>query len=100
MNILKLLFLSVVLFSTPIIAQNYDIVIKGGHIIDPLNNIDQVMDLAIKGGKIANIKKVFIKKKDYDITKYVKEMNFSYKHIIEKETIRYMLLRGLSLKKR
>ena len=57
MNILKLLFLSVVLFSTPIIAQNYDIVIKGGHIIDPLNNIDQVMDLAIKSGKIAAVKK-------------------------------------------
>ena len=38
-------------------AQSYDFVIKGGHIIDPVNNIDKVMDLAIKEGKIAAIKK-------------------------------------------
>ena len=43
--------------SGALLAQSYDIVIKGGHIIDPVNNIDQVMDLAIKGGKIAAIKK-------------------------------------------
>ena len=40
-----------------LLAQNYDIVIKGGHIIDPTNNINQVMDLAIKGNKIAAIEK-------------------------------------------
>ena len=43
--------------SGSLLAQSYDIVIKGGHIIDPVNNIDKVMDLAIKGGKIAAIKK-------------------------------------------
>lgn len=43
--------------SGSLLAQSYDFVIKGGHIIDPLNNIDKVMDLAIKGGKIAAIKK-------------------------------------------
>ena len=53
----KLLFLMLVLMSGALLAQSYDIVIKGGHIIDPVNNIDQVMDLAIKGGKIAAIKK-------------------------------------------
>lgn len=57
MNKLNLLFLWLVLLSTSLISQSYDIVIKGGHIIDPLNNIDQVMDLAIKSGKIAAIKK-------------------------------------------
>lgn len=36
-------------------AQTYDIVIKGGHLIDPKNNIDGVMDLAISNGKIALI---------------------------------------------
>ena len=36
-------------------AQSYDIVIKGGHLIDPLNNIDEVMDLAINGNKIVAI---------------------------------------------
>jgi hypothetical protein len=30
-------------------AQTYSIVIKGGHIIDPRNNINGVMDLAING---------------------------------------------------
>jgi len=43
--------------SGSLLAQSYDFVIKGGHIIDPVNNIDKVMDLAIKEGKIAAIKK-------------------------------------------
>ena len=57
MKKLKLLSLALVLVSGSLLAQNYDILIKGGHIIDPLNNIDQVMDLAIKGNKIAAIEK-------------------------------------------
>ena len=35
------------------IAQTYDIILKGGHVIDPKNKIDAVMDLAIKDKKIA-----------------------------------------------
>jgi dihydroorotase len=38
-------------------AQQYNIVIKGGHVIDPKNNIDGVMDIAVKDGKIALIAK-------------------------------------------
>lgn len=38
-------------------AQTYSIVIKGGHIIDPKNKTDEVMDLAIKDGKIAVVAK-------------------------------------------
>jgi dihydroorotase len=38
-------------------AQSYDIVIKGGHVIDPKNNIDAVMDIAIDNGKIALVAK-------------------------------------------
>ena len=34
-------------------AQTYNIVIKGGHVIDPKNNIDGPMDIAVKDGKIA-----------------------------------------------
>ena len=34
-------------------AQNYNTIIKGGHVIDPKNNIDAIMDLAISDGKIA-----------------------------------------------
>ncbi len=38
-------------------AQTYDIVIKGGHVIDPKNNIDALMDVAISNGKIAQVAK-------------------------------------------
>lgn len=31
----------------------YDLLLKGGHVIDPKNNIDRVMDVAVSGGKIA-----------------------------------------------
>jgi len=45
------------LFSRVSIAQSYDIVIKGGHVIDPKNNIDAVMNVAISDGKIALVSK-------------------------------------------
>lgn len=38
-------------------AQTYNIVIKGGHVIDPKNNIDADMDIAIKDGKIVLVVK-------------------------------------------
>lgn len=38
-------------------AQQYAIVIKGGHVIDPKNNINSVMDVAIQDGKIALVSK-------------------------------------------
>lgn len=38
-------------------AQDYNIVIKGGHVIDPKNNINGVMDIAVKDGKIAELAK-------------------------------------------
>ena len=31
----------------------YDLLLKGGHVIDPRNRIDAVMDVAIAGGKVA-----------------------------------------------
>jgi len=57
---LKKHFLLLILLGTfcqAALAQSYDIVIKGGHIIDPKNNIDGVMDLAINDGKIALVSK-------------------------------------------
>ena len=36
-------------------AQIYSVIIKGGHVIDPKNNIDGIMDLAINDGKIAMV---------------------------------------------
>ncbi len=38
-------------------GQSYDIVIRGGHVIDPKNNIDAAMDIGIKDGKIAAVSK-------------------------------------------
>jgi dihydroorotase len=34
-------------------AQQYDLLLQGGHVIDAKNNIDAVRDVAIRGGKIA-----------------------------------------------
>jgi dihydroorotase len=36
-------------------AQSYDTLLKGGHVVDPKNGIDRVMDVAISGGKIARV---------------------------------------------
>ena len=33
--------------------SKYDLLLKGGKIIDPKNNRNQLLDLAIKDGKIA-----------------------------------------------
>ena len=35
----------------------YDLLLKGGHAIDPSNNIDESMDVAIKDKKIAQVAK-------------------------------------------
>ena len=36
-------------------AQQVDLLLKGGHVIDPKNNIDAPMDVAITGGKIVQV---------------------------------------------
>lgn len=36
-------------------AQQVDMLLKGGHVIDPKNNIDAVMDVAIHNGKIVQV---------------------------------------------
>jgi dihydroorotase len=36
-------------------AQETDLLLKGGHVIDPKNNIDALMDVAISGGKITRV---------------------------------------------
>ena len=53
----NLLSVALIMMSFSLMAQTYDIVIKGGHLIDPANNIDQFMDVAIKGNKIAAVEK-------------------------------------------
>ncbi|HUQ65952.1 MAG TPA: amidohydrolase/deacetylase family metallohydrolase [Flavitalea sp.] len=51
-SILLCIFCSYIL-----LAQEYSIVIKDGHVIDPKNNIDGVMDVAIANGKIVQVAK-------------------------------------------
>ena len=36
-------------------AQSYDILLQGGHVIDPASGTDQVMDVAISGDRIARV---------------------------------------------
>jgi len=50
-----LLFAGILFFSGASIAQQYSLLIKGGHVIDPKNNIDRVMDIAIDGDSIAAV---------------------------------------------
>ncbi|MEO9005412.1 MAG: amidohydrolase/deacetylase family metallohydrolase [Ginsengibacter sp.] len=53
-----LIFLFYILcFPAFVQAQQFDLLIKDGHVIDPKNHIDAKMDLAIKDGKIAKVSK-------------------------------------------
>lgn len=36
-------------------TPHYDLLLKGGHVIDPANHIDRVMDVAVAGGKVAAV---------------------------------------------
>lgn len=44
-------------WAAPALAQQreFDLLIRGGHVIDPKNGIDAVMDVAITGGRIAAV---------------------------------------------
>ena len=48
--ILSFIFMAITCFVN---GQSYSIIIKGGHVIDPKNKIDGIMDVAINEGKIA-----------------------------------------------
>lgn len=51
------LFLFSLLLASWSWSQTYHVLIKDGHVIDPKNNIDDVMDIAIQDGKIAKVAK-------------------------------------------
>ena len=38
-------------------SPHYDLLLKGGHVIDPANHIDDVRDVAVSQGKIAAVEK-------------------------------------------
>ncbi len=54
-----LIFIALLLwaFGTVTAQSSYSIVIKGGHVIDPKNGINGVMDIAVADGKIAVVAK-------------------------------------------
>jgi dihydroorotase len=41
--------------STSVEEKQYDLLLKGGHVIDAKNNVDAIRDVAIKDGKIAKV---------------------------------------------
>ncbi len=38
-------------------TPRYDLLLKGGHVIDPANHLDAVMDVAVSKDKIAAVEK-------------------------------------------
>ena len=55
-TLFRLSFLLGSLLVIPVVqAQQFDLLIKGGHVIDPKNGIDAVMDVAITEGRIARV---------------------------------------------
>jgi dihydroorotase len=55
MQRLFFLIVSSFLMVNVVCAQTFDIVIRGGHVIDPKNNIDGVMDVVVHEGKIVQV---------------------------------------------
>src|SRR6266850_3363005 len=53
---MRLLTLCLLLLASPaLIAQQYDLVIEGGRVLDPETGLDAVRNVGINGGKIARI---------------------------------------------
>jgi dihydroorotase len=50
-------FLCLLLFANILAAQDIDLLLIGGHVIDPKNNIDAPMDIGISSGKIVRVAK-------------------------------------------
>ena len=55
---IRIILLMLCFFAVNILhAQQIDILLKGGHVIDPKNKIDEQMDVAITNGKIFQVAK-------------------------------------------
>lgn len=68
----SILIMTFCLFSVSLLqAQEIDILLKGGHVIDPKNDVDSKMDVAISGGKILKMESdisVNLAKRVVDVT--------------------------------
>ncbi len=49
------LWLLSLLFSAPVLAQTYDVVLANGRVIDPETNLDAVRNVGLNGGRIAAV---------------------------------------------
>lgn len=59
-TLLRAFCLALTLFavpSTPAQTPHYDLLLKGGHVLDPANHLDAVLDVAVSSGKIATVAK-------------------------------------------
>lgn len=54
-SVRRTLILLLSLFAVVCHAQEFDLLIKGGRVVDPANNIDGPMDVAVKDGKISKV---------------------------------------------
>jgi dihydroorotase len=52
---LIVMFVALCLLSNVSAQQKYDLLLKGGHVIDPKNKLSAVRDVAIAGGKVAAV---------------------------------------------
>ena len=55
MQLLKIVFSFCFLLPFVMHAQQYDLLIKNGHVIDPKNHINAKKDVAVANGKIAKV---------------------------------------------
>jgi dihydroorotase len=55
MHLMRAIVVSIVALSWSASAQQYDMVLRGGRVIDPANNIDAPMDVAITANRIAQV---------------------------------------------
>src|SRR5579859_6560602 len=51
----NLLLLALLLVSSPVWAQQYDLVVEGGRVMDPETGLDAIRNVGIREGKIASI---------------------------------------------
>ena len=55
LSLLRFLTISLLFISSFSHAQEIDLLLKGGHVIDPKNQINSKMDVAITNGKIYQV---------------------------------------------
>jgi dihydroorotase len=48
-------WLAILAVAVPLFGQKHDLLLKGGHLIDPKNNIDARMDVAVRAGKVSAV---------------------------------------------